>query len=237
MATYVLVPGAGGDAWYWHRVVPELAARGHEAVAVSLPAGDDAAGWSEYADAIVDAIGARTDLVVVAQSLAGFSAPLVCERRPVGLLVLLNAMIPLPGETGGAWWSDTGHEQAQGEYLTSIGLSREAARDEAVLYFHDVPPAITAEAFRRGEPQQSMTPMQQPWPLDAWPDVPTRVLAGRDDRLFPAAFQRRIARQRLSLDADEMVGGHLLSLSQPHELADRLERYRLELASGRPGAS
>jgi len=36
MTTYVLIPGAGGAAWYWHRLVPELQQRGHEVVAVNL---------------------------------------------------------------------------------------------------------------------------------------------------------------------------------------------------------
>ena len=229
MATYVLIPGAGGDAWYWHRVVPELEAHGHEVVPVTLPAGDEKAGWSEYVDAIVSAVGDRTDLVLVAQSLAGFSAPMVSERLRVALLVMLNAMIPLPGETGSEWWINTGQGVAQRDFLASIGLSPEDARDEAVLYFHDVPPEVTAEGFRRGEPQQSMTPMEQPWPLRSWPEVPTRVLIGRDDRLFPAAFQRRIARERLGIVADEIDGGHLVSLSRPRELAERLERYRREL--------
>ena len=55
-----------------------------------------------------------------------------------------------------------------------------------------------------------------------WPDVPTRVLAGRDDRFFPAEFQRRIAADRLGLDVEEIPGGHLAALSRPAELADRL---------------
>ena len=68
MTTFVLVPGAGGQAWYWHRVVPELRARGHEAIAVDLPAADDGAGFAEYADAVVAAIGDRRgDLVLVGQ--------------------------------------------------------------------------------------------------------------------------------------------------------------------------
>jgi pimeloyl-ACP methyl ester carboxylesterase len=225
MTTFVLIPGAGGEAWYWHRVVPELEARGHDAVAVDLPAGDDGAGWSEYADAIVAAIGDRTELILVAQSLGGFSAPLVCERRPVDLLVLLNAMIPVPGETGNQWWSNSGQDSAQREYLASIGLSPKEAEDDRVLYFHDVPEEVTAEAYRRGDPDQSMTPMAQPWPLSAWPDVPTRVLVGRDDRLFPAVFQRRVAQERLGLDADEIPGGHLVAMSRPLELAAQLESY------------
>lgn len=54
---------------------------------------------------------------------------------------------------------------------------------------------------------------------------PTRVLAGRDDRLFPLEFQRRVAADRLGLEVDEMPGGHLVALSRPGELADRLVGY------------
>ncbi len=227
---YVLIPGAGGDPWTWHLVVRELEAKGHDAIAVQLPTGDDTAGWSEYADAVVAAIGDRRELVVVAQSLAGFTAPLVCARIPVDLLVLLNAMIPLPGETGDDWWADVGSGGARRAYIASIGLTEADAADDRVTYFHDVPDAVVAEAFARGEPQQSMTPMHQPWPLDAWPDVPTRVIAGRDDRLFPVDFQRRVARERLGIEADVIDGGHMVCLSQPHELVERLERYCRELA-------
>src|ERR671932_2603625 len=92
MVTYILIPGAGGVAWYWHLLEAELRERGHEAVAVDLPAADDSAGLSEYADAVVGASGDRTDLVLVAQSFGGFTAPLVCEQVPVDLLVMLNAM-------------------------------------------------------------------------------------------------------------------------------------------------
>ena len=69
MATYALVPGGGGDPWEWHRLVPELEARDHEAIAVRLPAEDDAAGWSEYAEAVVEALGHRSDVTVVAASM------------------------------------------------------------------------------------------------------------------------------------------------------------------------
>jgi pimeloyl-ACP methyl ester carboxylesterase len=224
MASYVLVPGAGGDAWYWHRLVPALRERGHDAFSVALPAADDSAGWSEYADVIVDAIGDRPDPVLVAQSLAGFSAPLAATRKPVDQIVLLNAMIPEPGETGEAWWSNTGQREAQLEYLATIGVTPEEAEDDRVLYFHDVPPEVVEEAESRGEPGQSWTPMTQPWPLDAWPATPTRVLVGRDDRLFPEAFQRRVARERLGIDAETIPGGHLVPLADPEGVADRLIR-------------
>ncbi len=59
--------------------------------------------------------------------------------------------------------------------------------------------------------------------------MPTRFLHGRDDRFFPLEFQRGVVHERLGTTVDEMPGGHLLALSQPIELANRLERYREEL--------
>jgi pimeloyl-ACP methyl ester carboxylesterase len=227
-ATYVLIPGAGGSAWYWHRLGPALRRRGHDVVAVDLPAADDSAGFFEYADAVVAAIGDRAQLVLVAQSLAGFTAPLVCGRVPVDLVVLLNAMVPAPGESPGEWWTNTGHAQARTEHAARQG--RALARDFDLLedFFHDVPPNVTAEAMARGEPAQSATPFTQPWPLKRWPDVPTRFLQGRDDRFFPLEFQRRVVRERLGIALDEMPGGHLVALSRPEELASRLETYWTE---------
>src|SRR5262245_42482067 len=113
MHRFVLIPGAGGAAWYWHRVVPERRAAGHEAVAVDLPAADETAGLPEYADAVAAAVGDHDDVVLVAQSMGGFTAPMVCARVPVDLLVLVNAMIPEPGETPGQWWDDTGSPAAR----------------------------------------------------------------------------------------------------------------------------
>jgi len=225
--TYILIPGAGGDPWYWHLVVPALRELGQDAVAVSLPAGDGAAGWKEYADSVVDAISDRSGVILVAQSLAGFTAPLVCERVRVDLMVLLNAMIPLPGETGSDWWSNTGQRDAMLAHLIAVGLAPEAAEDDVSIYFHDVPVGVLDEAFARGEPKQSWTPMTQPWPLEAWPDIATRVLVGRDDRLFPASFQHKIARERLGIAAQEIQGGHLVALSNPRELAKQLEEFRV----------
>jgi pimeloyl-ACP methyl ester carboxylesterase len=228
MATYALIPGGGGDPWEWHRLVPELEARGHAALAVRLPAEDDTAGWSEYADAVVDAIGDRTDVVLVAASMGGFTAPIVCMRRAVDLLVLLNAMIPVPGETFNAWWSNTGSGAARRAYHASIGLAPGDAEEDAVIYYHDLPDELRTVALAHTWQDQSGTPLDEPWPLAAWPDTPTRVLVGRHDRMFPLDFQRRIARERLGLEVDEIDGGHMVAMSHPTELADRLEAVRRE---------
>jgi pimeloyl-ACP methyl ester carboxylesterase len=225
VTTYALIPGAGGSAWYWHLLVDELRARGAEAIAVDLPAADDDAGLPEYADAVVDAIGDRAPVVVVAQSLGGLSAPLVCDRVDVELLVFLNAMIPVPGESFGDWWANTGQAQARAE------AGGKEDDDLFEVFFHDVPESVRKEAIELGEPAQSNAIATKPAVTTPLPKIPIRVLAGRDDRFFPVAFQRRIAEERLGITPDEMPGGHLLALSQPKELADRLERYRSDARS------
>jgi pimeloyl-ACP methyl ester carboxylesterase len=225
VATYVLIPGAGGMAQYWSRVAPELRARGHDVVAVDLPADDDSAGLVRYADVAVEAIGDRTgDLILVAQSMGAYTAPIVCQRVPVRLLVLLNPMIPTPGESAGAWWENTGQEAAMREHAERIGLETFSLDDFNTLFAHDVPPEVWAEGEKDAR-DQSGTPFGEPWPLDGWPNVPTRVLVSRDDRLFPVEFQRRVVRDRLGIVPDEMDGGHLVALSRPAELAERLDSY------------
>jgi pimeloyl-ACP methyl ester carboxylesterase len=224
VATYVLIHGAADSAWHWHLLAAELRERGHDVVAMDLPCDDDSAGLAEYADTVVDAIGDRTDLVVVAHSFGGFTAPLVCARVPVDLLVLVAGMVPLPGEAPGDWWANTGYEQARREQDERDGR---APDDDIALFLHDVPPDLAAEALTKGR-DQSGTPFEKPWPLAAWPDVPTKFLLCRDDRFFPAEFMRRVVRERLGITPDEIESGHCPALSRPKELADRLEAYRAE---------
>jgi pimeloyl-ACP methyl ester carboxylesterase len=223
MATFALIPGAGGVAWYWHRVVPLLEAAGHEAIAVDLPGDDEGAGLATYAARVVDAIGGRTaDVVVVAQSLGGFTAPLVCARARVCRLVFVNAMIPLPGETAGAFWDNTNAEAARTAAAQGEGYSPDF--DLVTYFLHDVPPDIVAggEKYQRAE---AKIVFAERCSFDAWPRIPMHVIAGRDDRFFPIDFQRRIARERLGLDVDELAGGHLVALSNPRALADQLLGY------------
>lgn len=225
---FVLIPGAGGRAWYWHRVVPELRRRGYDVVAVELPAAGETAGLPRYVEAVLEAIGDRTELLMVAQSLGGFTAPLVCARVPVRGLVLLNAMIPKPGETPGEWWGNTGHAAAKRANDLREGRDPDAGFDLATDFFHDVPRHVFEEALGVGAPQSEAV-VGSRFDLEAWPDVPTRVLVGRDDRFFPAEFQRRVARERLGSEPHEMPGGHLVALSRPEDLAERLAAYAAEL--------
>jgi len=221
VASFLLIPGAGGQAWYWHRVVPELVARGHDATGVDLPTGDDDAGFAEYADAAVAASGDAD--VVVGQSMGAYTAALVAARLRPRLVVLVNAMTPKPGETGGEWWGAVGFAEARQAQAERDGRRLDNDPDDVGAFFHDVAADVRAEALS-GEFQQSGTPFGQPW-TQPWPDVPTRFLAARDDRFFPIELQRRVVPERLGVDVDEMPGGHLVALSRPAELAERLVAY------------
>jgi predicted alpha/beta hydrolase family esterase len=223
MTSYVLVPGAGGSSWYWHRVVTLLQQAGHDATAVDLPGDDPAAGVAEYADLVAAAVGERDDAVLVAQSLGGFTAALVVGRVPLRALVFVNAMIPNPGETAGAWFENTAVRAARATAAEQGGYG--ADFDPFVYFLHDVDPAV-AEAglpFQRAESDATFASVCE---FSGWADTPVRAVAGADDRFFPLEFQRELVRDRLGIEAAVLPGGHLLALSRPEELA----AYLLESA-------
>jgi pimeloyl-ACP methyl ester carboxylesterase len=217
MATLVLVPGAGGNGEYWDRLVPELERRGHDAIAVDIKEDDPALGLPEYADIVEHAIGDRTDVVLVAQSLAGFTAPMV--RRRLQMIVLVNAMVPQPGETPGDWWANTEASEARQELDDAEGRT---AFDVEAHFLHDLSDEVKAAVYASNPREPSDTPFGQPCEFERWPDVPIKVVVGRDDRFFPAEFQRRVAKDRLGLDVEVIRGGHLVALANPVELADLL---------------
>jgi pimeloyl-ACP methyl ester carboxylesterase len=221
--TFVLIPGAGIDPGVWQWTIAELEARGHHALAPKLPLDDPDAGPSAHADAVIDAVQAIDGpLVVVGQSLGAYAASLVAARIPTGGLVLVAPMIPAPGETAGEWWSAVKHEEAIAPLLVRFGpMGTWRAEAMVEVFLHDVPEDVASEAARfNGAPSAGM--FREPWPLSTWPDVPTRVLAPRQDRLFPLAFQRRVTRERLGLPVHELEGGHVPMLARPAELADLL---------------
>jgi pimeloyl-ACP methyl ester carboxylesterase len=226
MSTFVLIHGSGDVGWSWHLVERELRRLGHDAVAPDLPCDDDTAGLKEYAATVVRAIGRRKRVVVVAHSYGGFTAPLVAERRAVDALVLVAAMIPAPGEAPKDYWKNTRYRQA---------VRKQAARDGGltghsdpfVQFYHDVPRKLAERAMRL-ERSESAAAYDAPWPLKRWPKVPTKVVLCTEDRLFPAAYLRRVAADRLGIVPDEIAAGHCVALSQPKVLAAMLEAYAAE---------
>ncbi len=224
MSTFALIHGAGDVGWYWHLVAAELVGRGHDVVAPDLPADDESATLDDYADTVIQAIGNRKDLVVVGQSFGAFTAPLVAERVEADALVLVAGMIPKPGESPDDWWHNTGYSEAVREQAARDGgLTGNA--DPYVSYYHDVPRELAEEAMGRERAHPSSSAGAAPWPLDAWPNVPTSFVLCSQDRFFPPDFFRRLAAERLGIVPDEITASHCVALSRPEELADMLEGY------------
>ncbi len=222
-STFALIPGAASGPAYFQPLVGELRERGHAAIAVELPCDDESAGLADYADAVVAAVGERRDVVVVAHSFGGFTAPLVCERMPVSMIVLVQGMVPAPGESPSEWWEASGFNAAQREASASADAGDEDD-EEMELWVHDVAPDLAAEAMR-DERAQSDTAFESPWPLAAWPRVATRYVVCTQDRAFPPEFMRGLARDRLGVEPDEIATGHMPMLARPGELADLLVSY------------
>ncbi len=215
MRTVVLIPGAGGLGWYWHRVAGELEARGYDVCVVDLAAGGRT-GLPAYADATVEAIGERRDVALVAQSMGAFTVPLVWQRVRTSAVVFVNPMLPRPGETPGEWWEIVGFQQARVAAARRAGYSPEF--DLATYFLHDIPAELTAEMEAHGGSQLDER-FDDVCAFESWPAVPTHVVAGREDRFFPLELQQRVARERLGLDPIVVPGGHLCALSHPTELA------------------
>ncbi|MET8869375.1 alpha/beta hydrolase [Nonomuraea sp. NPDC004580] len=215
MTTFALIHGGGGSAYDWHLLEPELRARGHDTVAIDLPMSDPDADLWTYADAVVEAVGERRPPVVVAHSWGGFVGPLVCARVQAAALVMVTAMIPSPGETPDDWWERSGRPPSGTE-------------DEYELYWHDVPKELADRVIAHdaavSEHMSMDRAVAQPWPLAAWPDVPTRYVLCRDDRLFTPEFVRRHVKERLGIVPDELPGSHMVMVSRQRELADYLAR-------------
>ena len=224
MTTFVLIHGAGDVGWHWHLVEAELRARGHDVVAPDLPGDDESATLTDYADSVIDVVDGKRDLVVVGHSFGAFTAPLVAARLPVDVLVLVAGMIPAPGEPPADWWRNCGYRSAVDEQAARDG-GLTGSPDPYVSFYHDVPRELADEAMARERAHPSSASMAAPWPLPAWPDVPTRFVLCTADRFFPPDLFRRLARERLGVVPDEIAGGHCPALSRPGELADIVERY------------
>jgi dienelactone hydrolase len=232
MSTFVLIHGAGDVGWYWHLVEAELRDGGHDTVAPDLPANDKTATLGHYADAVVDAVDGRTDLVVVGQSFGGFTAPLVADRLPTDALVLVAGMVPAPGEAPRDYWSNTGYSEAVRQQAARDG-GLTGNDDPYVTFYHDVPRDLAEQALAQERDHPSDASVNAPWPLDAWPDVRTRFVLCTQDRFFPAQYVRRLVRERLDIVPDEIAAGHCVALSRPRQLAELLDGYAATFARSR----
>jgi pimeloyl-ACP methyl ester carboxylesterase len=224
MTTFALVHGSGDGGWAWHLVQRALEERGHRSVAPDLPTDRDDATWDDCVDVVEDALAGASDAVLVGHSSGGFVVPLVADRLGASLQVFVAGMVPWPGESADEWFGNVGWSEtvaaAGGE---DGGLTGNA--DPSIVFYHDVPGEIAAEASARERPTSERL-AQTPWPLPALPRLPSRYVVTTRDRFLPPAVQRSVAAARLGVsDPDEIATGHCAGLSRPDELAALLSGF------------
>jgi pimeloyl-ACP methyl ester carboxylesterase len=175
---------------------------------------------------VVRAIEGRANIILVAQSLGGFTAPLVCARAAIRMLVFVNAMIPQPGETAGDWWENTGAVRARESAAKRASYSAEF--DLQTYFLHDIPEEVLRAGPTRQRDQAEIV-FKEPCRFDRWPKVPIHVISSAEDRFFPLEFQRRIALARLNTEVEVARGGHLVALSNPEGLVEQFLRFEREV--------
>jgi pimeloyl-ACP methyl ester carboxylesterase len=223
---FVLIHGGQQGAWIFDRLVDSLKDRGHQALALDMPAHDANAGAAEYAETIAKSLEhVRDDVVLVGHSMGGLTIPLVPQLRPVRRLVFVCGAYPEPGRShveikleepgenvssgpSAAW-------EQPGDFHV---LPRDAARE---LFFHDCAPDLQDWALDRLR-LQAEKPLREKTPLISWPDVPRSLIIATDDRCIPLDSARRTARRLFDEEPLELPGGHCIPLSQPDLVADAL---------------
>ncbi|MEB3179039.1 MAG: alpha/beta fold hydrolase [Nostocaceae cyanobacterium] len=249
MSLFCLVHGANLGAWCWDLLIPELEARGHKAVAMDLPIDNPTATFSDFADAVMQAIPAgEDDVILVGHSFAGAVIPLVANQRPVRRLVYLGALIPHPGMRG----LDQFYDELDPDALKAIGYEPppsekfEQFSDEPDMYnpaclrlkqqasenpdvamefcFHDCEPDVARWGISKLRYQASFAYLTEVFPLQALPDVESVYIVGTQDRIISPEWSRYAARKRLGVDAVELPAGHYPQISHPAQLAEILTK-------------
>jgi pimeloyl-ACP methyl ester carboxylesterase len=221
---FAFIHGGFHGAWCWERVRAELDARGHRTVAMDLPCADLDATLGSHRDFVVESTADLERPVVVAHSYGGLIGPLVVEPTHATRLVHLNAVMPHPRRTLADVMASepTQRDRVPFEYVDhgdgTHSFPAERARD---LFYHDCDDATADWALSQLRPQTTHLSFE-PWPLDAWPDVPFTYIVSREDRLLDPEWSRAAA-ARVGGEVVEINGSHSSFLAQPATLATVLE--------------
>ena len=235
---FILIHGGFHGAWCWERVIPELAALGHEAVAIDLPGHGERRDEESTIDSRRDAILAvlQPGDVLVGHSGGGFDITLAADAAPekVGHLVYLAATLPLEGRSlmesvGGAPAKENGVTQLMSDETGMLRFIRptargwmewhdfEGARD---FFYHDCDTASARRAFERLSPAPVGFNLMPVSFAHFWKaDLPRSYIHCLQDRAKPHAMSARII-DRLGVVPFEIDASHSPFLSQPRATAE-----------------
>jgi pimeloyl-ACP methyl ester carboxylesterase len=224
MTTFCLIHSSGQGPEGWKLLVQELERRGHNALTPALDVSRTDEGLACHAETIVEALERSdlpsTEVVCVAHSASGMYLPLVADRWAPRRMVFLAAAVPRPGRSAMDQFRD------DPSMFNPAWLGKNTMEDDVALefVFHDCPPERLDWALSTRVWFYAKRAMEEPCPLRAWPAVPASYIVCTEDRTITPAWQRKAAREWLSVDPVELSSGHCPNVSRPEELADVLTR-------------
>lgn len=206
-------------------LIPELEKHGHQIITPSLPVDEPASSATRYADVIAQALeNAGDDVVLVGHSASGMFIPLVPGLRPIRKLVYLAALIPKPDASIlDQFASDP--DMLNPEWVAACRSRNDPFTSDEVateFLFHDCQPEAISLGLETRMRMYAEKAMSEIFPLKALPEVPSSYIVCSDDRTISPAWSRRVAIERLGIEAIELPGGHCPYLSRPSQLAEVL---------------
>jgi len=216
MTTIVLVHGAFHGGWCWDPLLPELAARGIDAVTLDLPL----TSLDEDAAAVVAVLDTVDGPVTLLGHSYGGAPITVAGLHPaVSQLVYLTAMAPDDGQNATGTDVQIGDEFMSAFRLAANGLPEVDPARAPQIFFPDADPAVAAAFAARLRPGN--TGGADLIGRAAWHDRPTHYVVCTDDPILLAESQRAIA-ERIGATVHTIPGDHSPFLARPAELAQLL---------------
>lgn len=227
MAKFLLVHGGLHGAWCWSKLIPHIAARGHDSVAIDLPGlGDDPTPaeqttLSDYGDAVAKAAAAMGgDVIVVGHSLGGMAISDGAEKAPElfsKLIYLAAIMLP---DGADASLAGIPLDPAITAHAVSPVMPREMCE---YMFYNDCAKEDVDDAMARLRPQ-AVAPMTAVMRVtDArWGRVPRYYIACENDQALTIESQRAMIARSPVRRTITLSSGHSPFVSMPERTAEAL---------------
>lgn len=229
MARFLLIHGASHGAWCWDRLVPKLAAMGHEAVAIDLPShGEDTTPPEgvtirDYVARAVSHMSPGT--ILVGHSLGGLTITLAAAEAPdmTKAIVYLCAFVPPPGLAARDYRLNAVTDELVAAQVgdRTRGVTVPNPELAAEVFYSDVSPEDRAFALPRLSPQPVAVMTEV---LDFTPaPVPRHYIRCMRDKAVKPSYQVEVSTGWPEGTVHAMDCGHSPFFSDPDGLAGVLD--------------
>jgi pimeloyl-ACP methyl ester carboxylesterase len=227
--TIVLIHGAWHGPWCWDKLRTALHTSGWETTAprlrsVPMSATQPAAGLHDDVAALLDQVDhIDGPVALVAHSYAGMPATQIAALRPekISQLIYLAAYVPQAGDS----LFDIHGMAIPNDVTGTVPVPD----DPIAMFYADVDRATASAAVARLKPQSLRSWTERVEYVDV--RLPTTYLLCENDQALPTPMQEAFAAHTDRVE--RLDSGHSPFLSQPQELAARLEQVLLH--AGRSG--